>query len=312
MIDRIELQIKEEKEKYVVKTLPKGKVYIEKYDKYFDFCDDLLNELADNVNNPDLAKPFIDKNHEKKESYGDIISAEVREDGLYTFWDLNEEGKKAIKNRLFRYISPEFGNVKDQNGKMIKNVLIAVTLTNIPALRGGLPQLQEQITLENKNKKEVKSMENEKLQLEMLQKTTLELEAVKKEKIELQTELEAVKKQKDDANKQLIDATQKLNQIELEQTKKEAKEFVKEKIELQIMNPKQAEYWELEYIGDPEKTVKAFEGIEGKKEAQITTPQQDSCRIELSAEDKKKMKLAGLDVNSKEDAESYLAIKEAY
>jgi len=141
-------------EKQIIKLFPRKKVFVEKYQYKFNFDDLFFNEIIDNFENPKLFKPFGDEQHQLGIKFFDITRLFAQEDGLYAEIELNNIGMEAIRNREYSYISPQWGQRVDTEGHSYKNVLMAVTLTNIPALEGELPTLQEQIQLSRERKME--------------------------------------------------------------------------------------------------------------------------------------------------------------
>jgi hypothetical protein len=135
----------------VIKIFPRKKCYFEKYEETIDFDEKFFDEVMSNFDNPKLFKPYMDEDHNLEEKYADILKLEKRDDGLYAQIELNSIGLDAIKNNKYSYISPEWGDRVDTEKKLHKNVLWAVTLTNIPAFEGELDRLQDQMRLK-KNK----------------------------------------------------------------------------------------------------------------------------------------------------------------
>ena len=130
-----------------IQVFPRKKVYIEKYDQIIDFNDVLFDQMIDAFNCEKLFRPFGDEEHQLGVKYFDILDLYKNAKGFYAKIQLNERGKLAIKNNDYSYISPEWGDRVDTDGQLHKNVLWAITLTNIPALEGENPKLQDQIKL---------------------------------------------------------------------------------------------------------------------------------------------------------------------
>lgn len=132
-------------------AIPRGKYFVKRYNRYLEFNDDFFNKIIKNFKyqfeDKTLTPPFIDENHNLNGSYGKIKNEyRITEDGLYIKIQLNKKGKKAIKDEEFSYISPGIYDITDNNKNLRKNVLIALSLTNIPAIM-VYPTLQEQIKL---------------------------------------------------------------------------------------------------------------------------------------------------------------------
>lgn len=297
----------DEKDGWIL-TLPRGKWVLN--GEKVEFDDTFYNDIETARNSGKFLPPYIDLKHRKEESYGEIIEAKIDEKGYWTKWELTEDGKELIKKRKWRSFSPTVWSQETPDGQYYPKVLLTLSLSNLPAQGTLIPQPIDKIELEQEeqNKTGEKRMEQEKIQLELIQKTTLELETVRKENDGLRLELEQVKNQKEEANKQLIGLQQKVNAIENESLKKEASEFVGELMECSLIHAKQAQYWELEYQADKEKVVKAFEGIERKKSVQLSA-QSNQGKIELEAKDRDKMILGGLDPESEEDKKIYLSVR---
>ncbi len=133
----------------------------------------------------------LNKNHLDSEAFGwfNLNSLEEKEDGIYATLELNNLGEEAVKNRHYRYLSPEY--LVNSNREVV--AIIGMGLVNHPNL------LNKAI---NKTKKEEKSMdktrENE-LQKELNSSNakvlTLEKEinTQKKENETLKTEIKSLK-----------------------------------------------------------------------------------------------------------------------
>jgi hypothetical protein len=141
------IKLDQSKDKQEIKIFPKKKIFVEKYNYNFDFNDVFFAEIVKNFENPKLFKPFGDEQHQLGTKFFDIVGLVIKSDGLYAQIELNSLGMQAIRDREYSYISPQWGKRTDTEGHIYTNVLMAITLTNIPALEGELPTLQEQITL---------------------------------------------------------------------------------------------------------------------------------------------------------------------
>lgn len=132
-------------------VFPKGKFWIQKYQTWLD-CDDVFfNEIAKNFNDQALSRPFIDKDHKFEESFGDINNYKITDKGMFFNIKLNYLGVSAIKNGVYRYVSPAFGDMTDTAKEKHYNWLAAISLVNAPAFLGVIPKLQDQIHLKQKN-----------------------------------------------------------------------------------------------------------------------------------------------------------------
>lgn len=68
-------------------------------------------------------------------AYGWIIGLKASNDGLYGVIHWSEEGRKMLKERRFKYLSPRWAMRKD-GGFVIPNRLVSVGLTNTPNIPG--------------------------------------------------------------------------------------------------------------------------------------------------------------------------------
>lgn len=146
-------------ERQEILVFPRGRHYVQSrnYTGWIEFNDKFYKQIAANFNDPALFKPYIDKDHEKKESYGDIPDYRIAEEGMYFGVKLNNIGVDKVKNREYRYVSPTFGDTKDTKAKEHIGWLATISLVNTPALMGLIPTLQEQLELSlNLTKKENK------------------------------------------------------------------------------------------------------------------------------------------------------------
>lgn len=165
-IDLLELQMLQptEEEQEII-ALPRGKHYVvtRTFEGWVDFNDKLFNDIIFNYKNTELSKPYIDKEHERAESFGNIYDPVIKSKGLFAKVKLNKLGYDLVKNDIYKYISPTITNHKDTKGNPITNWLATISLTNSPALLGVLPALQDQLSLqlsELKNKEKNKKMDN--------------------------------------------------------------------------------------------------------------------------------------------------------
>jgi len=312
--------IKQTQEEQDILVFPRGKFYIEHLNDWIEFNNEFFKNIMENFTDTALSKPFIDKQHEKGESYGDILSLEIKEDGLHAKIKLNENGIEAIKGREFRYISPWFGNFTDINGKEHKNVLFSISLTNIPALGGAYCELQEQIQLEAKRMEKFKeqfaklgkvAFENKWIELEAFETdediiNLLETVYSKLSELqELSTKIEQVLQEKTEMEKQLNKTKEELANLEQANLEKEARETIKLAIE-QGKYP--ASLFELkveQYKRNKEDIVKELSLIPAKQKATATS----SVSTQLSEDDIRIMEMAKLDPQNPKDIELYLKNK---
>lgn len=147
---------------------PRGQFFVEKYGASLAFDDDFFKRVIDNFKNEKLSKPFIDKNHEFRESFGDITALEITEAGVMASIKLNKKGAELVKDREYRYVSPSYSPVSDSQGVKYQDVLVTVSLTNVPALNGSLPMLQEQIQLSRGGEAVLLEAPNDRFQWQIL------------------------------------------------------------------------------------------------------------------------------------------------
>jgi len=121
-----------------------GQAYDPRYGK-FEVTEDLLldlkNNFDENVLEVDVA---VDTNHDPTGgARAWIFSLEVRNGSLFArLKDFSEEGKRMLKEKIFKYFSVEFAPFKKViNGKLttFKNVLRGLALTNRPVIKGMAP-----------------------------------------------------------------------------------------------------------------------------------------------------------------------------
>jgi phage I-like protein len=121
-----------------------------------------------NVRGQDLD---IDYDHkaQRSDASGWVKDAEARADGLWLFVDWTKEALAKLKEKAYRYFSPEFMDEWENpaDKKKYKDVLFGGALTNRPFLKGILPiNLSEAFDDVNKQTQEgVGSMNPKKLRL---------------------------------------------------------------------------------------------------------------------------------------------------
>jgi hypothetical protein len=272
--------------KQTIKVFPKKTVYIEKYDVFQEFNDILFDRMIENFGNPKLFKPYMDVEHQLGEKYADITNLFKKEDGLYAEIELNEAGLKAIKEKQYSYISPEWGDRKDTENIKHSDVLWAVTLTNIPALEGELPMLQEQIKLEkggkimDLNKRLAKlegKVENLKLQEEpMLSPEILEALQMIKEAV---AKIDELTQAKDIAEEEAAKFKKQVEETELSAAKEEKESFFKEVVENGRLEADEVDEWSKQY--DLSEESKQF-----VKRMLLSRPEKKSFQLSTSFESK--------------------------
>lgn len=317
-----ELQmIDSEKPEQKILVFPRGKHYIQKYKLWLNYDDAFFNRIAKNFNDKNLSQPYIDKDHKYQESYGDITGYEINKEGMFFNIKLNELGHKLVKDGIYKYVSPSFGDVTDTQMKDHKDWLVTISLVNTPASLGMIPALQEQLELSFMGRKKM----DEKLFKELGNFITLAgdpspdaiiqslPEILKKlqELTDMVTKLTGENQAKDSqiAQQQAAangkDATMQQMNLQLtaitnEIRNKEADEILKKAVELgqYCVNEKFLEMKRKEFIENPEKIKNELSLIpvkEGLK--QLSNSSSGNENIELSIENKKIMDSTGWDSN---------------
>lgn len=82
-----------------------------------------------------------DHGEQRKDAAGWVQRADVRPDGLWLFVDWTREAFEKIKNKAYKYFSPEYANRWEHpaSGQQFKDVMFGGALTNMPHLKGILP-----------------------------------------------------------------------------------------------------------------------------------------------------------------------------
>ena len=305
-----------------IKIFPVGEHIINNKLRKFD--DKFFKKIIESFNSDSLSKPYIDKNHEMKESFGDIVDLTQKEDGLYAKIKLNAKGIELIKNNEYKYISPCYGPRTDTEGKEYEYTLITVSLTNNPALEGTLPQLQEQIQLEgerNMGKKEllekilasgIVKLEDENAdfdakitdvlgklyeKLQEISEMALQIKTLQDEKSALTTKVE-------EQEKEIKKAIEEKEKLEKEKLEKEATERIKMAVEQGQYPVALMEMKIQQYMKDKAEIEKELELL--PKKIQSKTHEE----LVLSEEDQKIVAFAKLDIKNPRDMEILKMIKE--
>lgn len=271
------------KKTFDIMVFPRKEIFIKKYNEKTDFNQKLFDEMINNFNNPKLFKPFGDKSHEFEKKYFDILDLFSETDGLYANIKLNKSGYEAIKNREFSYISPAFGRRTDTDGTEYSNVLSAITLTNIPALEGELPQLQEQIKLTKKiNGGQEMDLETLQANFTALENNVKELNTKLDTKTnegqavgllrEAMTQLTVINGAKESAEKKAIELSTELTGIKNEKKEAEKKVFLDTALKAGKFEASALENWSVLYDSNNEMVVKMLNATPEISEGQLTTP----------------------------------------
>ena len=308
-----------------IQVFPEGKVYIGQYDSVMDCDEKFFNQMITNFNDPALSKPYIDVDHEFKVSYGDIDEFFIKDNKFYMKARLNTKGIAAIKNREYKYISPAFGDVIDTAGVEHKNVLIAVTLTNNPALMGLMPSLQEQVKLSGVTNLKIGTYKLEKetpkvkqggkmlrltrlLNLQELANEDAIMAAVMAVQKSLEETLGAIKvitEQKDAAVAEAEGLSKQIEESELAIKTKEKDNFFELAIKNGQLEIKEADDWKGMYDKDSAFVVKMIGGRTKKTEGQKSLTSDKAGTKELSKQDREIMESEGMDPDKPEDVKKY-------
>jgi hypothetical protein len=305
-----------------LKIFPKGKYFFEKYNDYFVFDDNFFNQVILSFQSEKLFKPYMDINHKLEEKIADITELKIEKDGLYGRIELNETGHDLIKGNKYSYISPEWGDRVDTDKVLHKNVLWAVTLTNIPAFEGVLQTVQEQIKLTKGLKME--DLKSRSIKLEgKLSGYNLASDPTSIPTIDPNVLMEAVA--------MLKEAIMKIDEL-TGQTQEQAEEIAAQKISITSMNKEKEEKEIEDFFSESVKTGKIdVSEVEDMKELfrlnkdkvkSIIAGRKEKVNIQmtnsfsnagykLTSEDYFIMEQQGYDRNDPKDVAAYLkAIKE--
>jgi hypothetical protein len=262
---KLEMGLQPVQDVQLIKIFPLKKVFIEKYNEYIDFNDKLFTDMIENFKNPTLFKPFGDKDHSLEEKYFDIVDLYKDYEnkqfgaGLYAEIKLNALGVDAIKENKYSYISPEWGSRVNTDKELCKNVLWAVTLTNIPALEGELPKLQEQIKLtkgDNMDYKGQVAIFESQLKLSRKLENGAEVVPVASVMEFLESvkgmigEFEAANIAAEEVKEELVQVSGELSAIKEKDAKKEKEDFFKLALETGKIEPREKALLSAQYDKD--------------------------------------------------------------
>ncbi|NMB82892.1 MAG: hypothetical protein GYA14_13855 [Ignavibacteria bacterium] len=302
-----------EGEKSILLIFPRGEFFVEKYNEWLTFNDEFFNKIIDTFKNSSLPKPFVDIDHQEGEALGEVVNLFIDEAGLKGEVVFNNAGLEIIKNNVYRYISPSWGEITDNDGKKWEYYLKSISLTNIPALLKN-EKVQKQMGLNFKNFKEARM---KKLTYELSQITD---DAVKKlvedlinqgEKSEdiiksLEAQVTELKKKLEEAQKQNEEVVKENEKMKEEVLNREAEEFIKKQLNDKKIDVAVVDYWKKQYKLNRDETIKYFETLEKKGENEDFIKL--SMRHKLNDEDILVMKSLGMDLNKEEDVKFYLKI----
>lgn len=318
-IKAIEIEPAEEQE---IQVFPRGEHIINNKIRKFD--DEFFKKIIESFNTDSLSKPYIDKNHKRAESYGDIMDLYIKPEGLFAKIKLNKKGTELIKDSEYKYVSPMYGPRTDTKGKEYEYVLYNISLTNNPALEGTLPQLQEQIQLEgekNMEKKEllekilasgIVKLEDENADFdtkitEVLGKLYEKLQEISEMALQIKTlqdEKAALTSKVEEQEKEIKKAIEEKEKLEKEKLEKEATERIKMAVEQGQYPVALMEMKIQQYMKDKAEIEKELELL--PKKIQSKTHEE----LVLSEEDQKIVAFAKLDIKNPRDMEILKMIKE--
>jgi len=157
-IDLSEVKFAEGQTSSWLHAMPLGKVQHPIYGE-MDFGESALTAYANSVIGRTLGNvdPVIDYDHQEYsgKAAGWVKSAKVQTDaaagnGLQLFVEWTDEAVKQIKAKEYRYFSPTFREVwEDQDGKKHNNVLFGGGITNRPYLKNLVPVNLSDLSFKN-------------------------------------------------------------------------------------------------------------------------------------------------------------------
>ena len=238
----------------------------------FSVDEEFMNQMMDNFKSMKASSKDqehivpIDYNHgsleygaEESKAAGWISELIIKEDGLYANVQWTNQAQEMIKNKEFRFVSPEFGiDSTDEFGEDISGpVLYAAALTNRPFLKGmdpvhlkaGLKQNKEGEAMKAKFIKlfSLPSEADENKILEIAEANHVTLSEIGKTlDCSVEKAVETIKALKDEKEKiscSLKEATDELVKFRSDVNKKEAERKVDEAIKAFKIEPAKKEQW---------------------------------------------------------------------
>ena len=311
-----------------VMVFPRGKHYVNKYQTVLNFDDKFYNNVVKTWTQSKFKPPYLDKDHDMRESYGNFTDYRVTPKGMEMYLQLNDAGKDLLKSGQYQFLSPTFGKSKDADGVEYETVVFTVSLVNAPALM-VLESLQKQIALsmaEGNNSKGgplVGLKETVAIKLGLnpeaddssilnaidtllngdkdISSVKLSLKAESEKVIQLSADLEkATQKQKE--------AEDALKVVKLTSLKDEAEKVIDEAIALQQYHPSLKEMKVKAYMANKEDIIAELKLIPAKKEGDKKYSTSSSGdKYELSAQDRKIAEDAGYDLSKPEDMKLFMS-----
>ena len=289
---------------------PRGKFYIEKYNEWLDFNDDFFNKIIYTFKNANLPKPFLDVDHQENESLGEIVDLFITNEGLKGVVELNSLGVELIKNKIYRYTSPHWSEIVDNNGRKWEYYLRSVSLTNIPALLNNISKVNNQLKLN------FKEGQMKKINYELSQVTDDAIKRIvedliaqgeKQEEIiaSLEKQVTELKAKLEEATKQNEILQKENEQIKEMNAEKEADEFVKKQLNDKKIDIAVVDFWKKQYKLNRDETIKYFDVLSNKQD---DVAFKLSTKFNLKDEDLAVMKSCKLDAKNEKDVEFYLKV----
>lgn len=298
---------------FEIQIFPERKCFFEKYKETIDFNKNLFLDIINNFKNEKLFKPFGDEQHELGKKFFDIKELYHKEgQGLFAGINLTAKGYELIKNRDYSYISPEWGDRIDLDRKKHKNVLWAVTLTNIPAFEGELPTLQEQIKLSKGGSMDINEI---KIKLEKLEsQINLQDEGAPEEgtpsgepidpaKVqelmamvqELLAKFQELMGAKEEVEEMAAKYMEKTTELEKKLNNEEKEKFFEEIVRLGKLEPFEIEDWEKLYDSNKDFVTKMLQKRPENQSKKLTASSNENWG--LSKEDLDVAEHEGIDLN---------------
>ena len=308
-------EIEPTEKEQIVCVFPFENLWLEDYQRWQEFTEVHAREVVANFENPDVIKPIIDKEHEYKESFGDIVRLFIDERngirGLFAEIKLNPMGFELVKNRVYKGLSPALKPYTDVKKQTHQNVLWALSLVNFQGLGTTTPSIQEQLELKKNIERD--SMKNLAVELgispdsgetqilEKIRGLRVQLETAQKEKDEKEKKIVEMETGQNEMNKIITTLQAKINEL-LESMKmaEEAKadEEAEKAVEMGIQQGKiereLKEIYKKRYKSDRESfnlEMSVRKPLMNMERKSLTGDSVEGISVELSAF----MKKAGLD-----------------
>jgi hypothetical protein len=125
-------------------------------DRGLEITSKMLKDMVKNYNNDVYGQgddiPVNCSHYRETEAAGWIKALRIEDGSLWATIEWTILGQQKIKNKLFKFISIEFGPIAHhETGELYENVVIGAGLTNIPAMK-----VQKPITLSEMSRKIIK------------------------------------------------------------------------------------------------------------------------------------------------------------